>query len=107
MLKKKNLREVIERINQPWAPEVLELFDGFAVRLARYEGSFPWHKHDDEDEFFLVVQGTYILETDEGKVMLDEGECALVKKGVRHRPIAEKPAYVLMVEKQSIKHEGN
>jgi quercetin dioxygenase-like cupin family protein len=76
------------------------------VRIARLEGEFPWHEHD-EDEMFLCLDGAFRIELEEAPaVSLTAGELFVVPKGTRHRPVADSRAHALLLEKPETKQYG-
>lgn len=91
-----------------WSPRVVAEVDEVYVKVARVKGEMVWHAHDDEDELFLVLKGRLRLEIEGGEpAILEEGELFVVKKGVRHLPIAEEECHLLLIERKSTKHTGN
>ena len=83
-----------------------ELNDSY-LKLAKFKGEFIWHRHDNEDELFLVVQGNLRIKLRDGEIQLGPGECAVVPRGVDHLPIAEEEACVLLLEPKSTINTGH
>jgi quercetin dioxygenase-like cupin family protein len=80
----------------------------FAVRLGLFFGEYDWHKHTSEDELFYVYKGKITLEIEsQPSLSLSEGQLAMVPRGVKHRPVAPQPAYVLMLEPYLLKSKGD
>jgi mannose-6-phosphate isomerase-like protein (cupin superfamily) len=75
--------------------------------VVKVKGEFVWHKHDDTDDFFLVLSGRISIQLRDGAVTLGPGEVFVVPKGVEHRPIAEHEAHVLLIEPQGTPNTGN
>jgi mannose-6-phosphate isomerase-like protein (cupin superfamily) len=93
------LQEIIEKVKEKWEPEDVAFIDDTALRLAKLEGTYQWHTHPHEDEFFLVIKGKVFIDTKiQGTIELNEMEGYLVKRGTRHRSRTEKPAWVLLIE---------
>ncbi len=89
--------------NAPWFNQTLTTVNEAVIRLGIFEGDFPWHKHDDQDEFFLVLEGKITLDV-EGReaVVLHQHEGFTVPKGTVHRPRSPQRSVVLMVEKVGV-----
>ena len=93
-----SLAEKIEALSGPWQPRLMARANGQDVRLARLEGPFVWHAHDDADEVFLVLDGSFDLELRDGVVTMHAGEMVTVPAGVEHRPVAHGRCHVLVFE---------
>ncbi len=106
-MKEYDLGRIENSITSSWSPVDVAKFNGQVLRAAIFEGEYHWHIHEQEDEFFLVYSGTITIETDNGLIELSEGQGTVIPKGLRHRPIAEKRAFVLMVEPESLKSKGD
>ncbi len=116
-----NIQEKFSRFNDTWHPHQIAIVDDMQVLLAKIKGEFIWHKHEEEDELFLVIKGTLemhfrrrISETSEIEEekwveIVKEGEIIVVPKNVEHCPItkAGEEVHVLLFEKISTAHTGN
>jgi len=92
---------------QPWANRTLTEVNDAVVRLGVLEGDFHWHKHDDEDEFFFVLEGRLDIELKDRTVSLAPGQGVTVPRGVMHFPHARGRTVVLMVEQGGVQARGD
>jgi mannose-6-phosphate isomerase-like protein (cupin superfamily) len=106
-LQKVNLTEAFARIPEPWKPRIAGELNGQQVKLVKLQGPFLWHHHDEEDELFLVVHGSFRMELRDGAVELGPGEFLVVPRGVEHRPVADEACQVLLFEPASTLNTGN
>lgn len=102
-----NLEEKYNLIDKHWSPRIVGELNGQAVKIAKIQGEFIWHTHQEEDEFFLVVKGKIMIRTREGDVEIKEGEFFIVPRGTEHMPVAEQEAYILMFEPIGTLNTGN
>lgn len=102
-----SIEEVTAALTGPWQPRDLVTANEAVVRVARFEGEFPWHHHD-EDELFLCWDGSFRVELEGHEpVTLSAGQLFVVPRGVRHRPVAAEVAHALMLERPETKQYGN
>lgn len=90
-----------------WYNQTLCRVNDSVVRLGVVEGEYHWHKHDDEDEFFYVVEGRFLIDLEGGTAELSPGQGFVVPKGVMHRPRAPERTVILMVEGAGIIPTGD
>jgi mannose-6-phosphate isomerase-like protein (cupin superfamily) len=102
-----SLTEKFALIGEHWSPKVVGELNGQYVKLAKLKGEFVWHRHEVEDELFLVVKGRLVIELREKDVILEEGEFLIVPRGVEHKPVAEEEVQVLLFEPISTVNTGD
>ncbi|MEE9181611.1 MAG: cupin domain-containing protein [candidate division NC10 bacterium] len=102
-----NLAEKFASFDVYWKPKIVAEVNDAYVKLVKVKGEFVWHRHENEDELFLVDRGTMHLQTREGDVSLEAGDMAVVPRGTEHRPVAEQEAHVLLIEPKSTLNTGN
>ncbi len=101
-----NIKQKLGLFSDTWTPKIISNVDGHQVYLAKLEGDFIWHQHDDQDEMFLVVDGTLNIEFRDKSVTLQAGEMIVVPKGVEHRPHSANGCSVMIIEDAGTDHTG-
>ncbi|MCI0380798.1 MAG: cupin domain-containing protein [Gemmataceae bacterium] len=104
---KVNLAEKFGHFSEQWKPKIVGELNGQLVKLVKFQGPFVWHKHDAEDELFLVIKGRFRMELRDRHVWLEAGEFLIVPRGVEHRPVADEEAEVLLFEPASTLNTGD
>lgn len=107
MLEKVNLSEKFRLFEEHWSPKIAGEVNDSYVKLVKFQGSFVWHKHEDEDEMFLVVKGAITIRLRDGDVRLEEGEFVIIPRGVEHMPVAEEEAHVVLFEPKTVLNTGD
>jgi mannose-6-phosphate isomerase-like protein (cupin superfamily) len=106
-MNKVNLAEKFALFSEFWTPKVVGELNGQLVKLAKLQGEFVWHKHQQEDELFFVVRGQLTIRLRSHDVILNEGEFFIVPRGVEHQPVAREETHVLLFEPDSTLNTGN
>jgi len=106
-LEKIDLQEIIDNCTDTWFNQTLTQVNDSVVRIGIIEGEFHWHKHDNDDEFFYVVQGCLFVDLEDRSIELHPGQGVTVPKGVVHRTRAPKKTVMLMMETSAIQPTGD
>jgi len=102
-----NLESKLATFSEHYQPRTVAVFNGHDVMVAKLKGEFVWHKHDDTDDFFLVLDGRLTIEMRDGDVTLGPGELFVVPKGVEHRPVAAEEVHLLLIERTGTPNTGD
>ena len=106
-MEKVNLTQKLSLFNEQWRPKIVGEMNGQQIKLVKFKGLFVWHHHDNEDELFYVVKGSFDMELRGKTVTINEGEFIIVPKGVEHRPNAKEEAAVMLFEPATTLNTGN
>src|SRR5437764_14717088 len=93
-----NLAEKLATFGDYFSPRTVTTYNGHDVMVAKLNGEFIWHKHDDTDDFFLVLTGMLDIELRDRTVTLSPGERFIVPQGLAHRPVAGEAVHILHIE---------
>ena len=114
MIEKVNLAQKFSLFDECWSPRIAGELNDSHVKLVKLKGEFVWHHHADEDELFLVHQGSLVMEFRDRpqndatrRVEVRAGEFIVVPRGVEHRPVAENPCSVLLFEPAGTLNTGD
>ena len=102
-----NLTEKLARFSDYYNPRIIGELNGQQVKLAKLKGDFVWHRHDDEDELFLVIKGKLLMDFRDMTVGILAGEMIIVPRGVEHRPRADEETEIMLFEPASTLNTGN
>lgn len=102
-----NLAEKLATFTEHWEPRVVGQFNGCDLMVVKVKGEFVWHKHDETDDFFLVLAGRIRIQLRGAEVTVGAGEVFVVPKGMEHRPVAEEEAHVLLIEPRGTLNTGD
>src|SRR3954462_6025677 len=104
---KVNLAEKLTLIDERYSPGIVGYLNDYKLAVVKARGEFVWHKHDDTDDFFLVLHGRLTIRLRDRDVELGEGEMFVVPRGVEHCPVAEDEAHVLLIEPTGTPNTGD
>lgn len=102
-----NLAEKFTLFQDHWSPKIAGEVNDAYVKLVKLKGEFVWHKHETEDELFLVIKGHLTIRLRERDLQLAEGEFAIIPRGVEHLPVAAEEAHVLLLEPKTTLNTGD
>ena len=102
-----DVNKMVKENPHKWYNETLTKVNDSVVRLGIVEGEYHWHKHDNDDEFFFVLEGQLLIDLEDRTIELNPGQGTTITKGVMHRPRAPKKTVMLMVETDAIIPTGD
>lgn len=102
-----NIADKFSKFSEHWSPKIIAELNDQHIKIAKVEGDFIWHKHDNEDELFLVIKGTLHMKLRDGENTIEEGEMIVIPKGVEHLPYANEETWILMMEPTTTLNTGN
>ena len=102
-----NLNQKLSLFHEHWNPKIVGEMNDSYIKLAKLQGEFDWHHHDNEDELFFVVKGQLTIKFRDKDLVLDAGELVVIPKGVDHMPVAAEEVHVMLIEPKGTLNTGN
>lgn len=102
-----NLAEKFGKFSEHWSPKVIGQINDLHIKIAKIQGEFVWHSHQDTDEFFMVHKGRLTIRFRDGEVILKPGDIHIVPKGVEHLPVASEECEIMMIEPAGTLNTGD
>ncbi|MCW2978073.1 MAG: Cupin 2 conserved barrel domain protein [Actinomycetia bacterium] len=104
---KVNLEDALASIGEHWRPHIVGEVNGSKLQVVKFKGEFVWHRHDDSEDVFLVLEGRLYIDLPDKTIELEPGELLVVPRGVEHRPRADEEVHVLNVELMGTVNTGD
>ena len=102
-----NAHSAFASITEYWSPKIVGELNDQYIKLAKLKGEFVWHKHEFEDEMFLIVKGNLTIDLKDNSIELKEGDVYIVPKNTMHNPHCQKECWVMLMEPKETLHTGN
>jgi mannose-6-phosphate isomerase-like protein (cupin superfamily) len=106
-IEKINIAQKMGLFTEQWSPKIVGELDNYQIKLVKIQGEFVWHKHDDIDELFLVMDGLFTMQLRDGDIIVQQGEFIIIPAGVEHCPLAENECQVMLFEKAGTVNTGD
>lgn len=106
-IEKVAIADKLSLFSEHWQPKIVGELDNYHIKLAKFQGDFVWHQHDDADEMFLVIEGSFTMKLRDGDIEIEQGEFIIIPKGVEHCPSAEQEVQVMLFEKAGTLNTGD
>jgi mannose-6-phosphate isomerase-like protein (cupin superfamily) len=107
MIETINLAQKFDLLQKTWSPRIAGEINDAYVKLAKLKGEFVWHRHELEDELFLVIRGRLMIRLREGDLWVNEGEFVIIPRGTEHCPVADDEVQVLLLEPKTTVNTGD
>lgn len=106
-INKINISDKLSQFTDYWKPKIVGELNGQQVKLVKFQGEFVWHKHDNEDELFLVINGSFEMHLRQSIIDIQQGEFIIIPKGTEHKPVAAKEVQVMLFEPATTMNTGD
>ncbi|MFH1183430.1 MAG: cupin domain-containing protein [Chloroflexota bacterium] len=107
MLEVVDLSRKFALFSEYWRPKIVGELNGSYVKLVKLKREFVWHRHEHEDELFLVIKGSLVIKLRDGDLALGQGQFVVIPRGVEHMPMAAGEVHVMLLEPKSTVNTGD
>jgi len=102
-----NFTQKLSLFHDQWQPRVIAELNDYQFKVVKLEGDFVWHRHEDTDEAFIILEGELRIDFRDGAVTLRQGEMYVVPRGVEHKPFAASEVKLLLIEPRGVPNTGD
>lgn len=104
-----NLKSELLNVDKYFSPGIIGEVNDQYIKVAKIKGNkVPWHKHENEDELFYIIQGSLLIEIEcNDNFIMEKGDFYVVKKGINHRVSSKEECLIMLIESKTTEHTGN
>ena len=102
-----NIKNKFKEFNDHWSPKIIAELNDYQFKIARIKGEFVWHKHDETDEAFIIIDGSMEIKFRDKKILLERGDLYVVPRGTVHKPYAKGECKIMLIEPKGVINTGS
>ena len=102
-----NIQKKFMKFKDHWSPKIIAELNDYQFKIAKIKGEFIWHKHDNTDEAFFVIDGMMEIKFRDKIILLEEGDLYVVPKGVEHKPYSKNECKIMLIEPKGVVNTGS
>lgn len=106
-VEKVSIADKMSLFTEHWQPKIVGELNDYHIKLVKFQGDFVWHKHDDTNEMFMVIDGSFTMKLRDGDILIEQGEFIIIPQGIEHCPSAEHEVQVMLFEKAGTLNTGD
>ena len=106
-IEKVNIKDKLKQFSDHWSPKIIGELNGQHIKLVKFQGEFVWHKHDNEDEMFMVIDGSFQMHLRDKIIELKQGDLIIIPKGTEHKPVSAAEVHVMLFESSTTLNTGD
>lgn len=102
-----NLKGKLSKFSEHWSPKIIAELNDSYIKVAKFQGEYVWHKHDNQDEMFFILSGALKIELQDKELELQPGDMVVIPKGVEHCPVTDSEVHVMLIEPKGTVSTGD